>query len=108
MAILINDNVSDSSDEEPSSAFSDEDITPERQMEIIRLNTNGLYHTICGTRVDPPLETKLNAKIDKQTDEINETVKRKMDDQANEIKCLKRKLNDMDAKMDRMLALLGD
>jgi hypothetical protein len=46
------------------------------KMERVTLNTNSLYNAICGTREEHSLETKLNAKIDKQTEEIK-SLKRK-------------------------------
>ncbi len=48
------------------------------KMERVTLNTNGLYNAICETREEPSLETKLNAKIEKQTEEIKR-LKRKLE-----------------------------
>jgi hypothetical protein len=37
---------------------------------VFAMNTNSLHHVICGTRVEPSLEAKLNEKIDKQTEDF--------------------------------------
>ena len=39
--------------------------------------------------------------------EGTDTLKRKIEDQAAEVKSLKKKLNEMDEKMDKMMLLLG-
>jgi hypothetical protein len=49
------------------------------KMEVVTMNTIGMYNAICGTREKPSLETKLDAKIDKQTKEIK-SLKRKPDE----------------------------
>ena len=100
MAIPTNVYESESSDEEPSSTFSDESITQERQMDVIRVNTNGLYTAICGTiRFQPSLETKLIEKIDEQTEDL----KRKIEEQSEKITRMKRKLNAMDKKLNELI-----
>jgi hypothetical protein len=48
-------------------------------MERVTLNVNNLYNAICGTREENSLETKLNAKIEIQTEEIK-SLKRKLDE----------------------------
>jgi type I restriction-modification system DNA methylase subunit len=59
--------------------------------ERIALNTNNLFNAICGTLEEPSLEAKL---------------KRKIDEHAEEIQKLKKKLSKMDEKMYKVLTLL--
>jgi len=59
--------------------------------ERIALNTNNLFNAICGISEEPSLEAKL---------------KRKIDEQAEEIQKLRKKLSKMNEKMDKVLTLL--
>jgi hypothetical protein len=47
--------------------------------ERIALNTNSLFNAICGTLEEPSLEAKLTRKIDEQAEEIK-SLKRKLDE----------------------------
>jgi hemerythrin-like domain-containing protein len=47
--------------------------------ERITLNTNSLFNAICGTLEEPSLEAKLATKIDEQAEEIK-SLKRKLDE----------------------------
>ena len=54
-------------------------IVLDMTMERVTLKTNGPYNAICGTREEPSLESKLNAKIEIQTEEIK-SMKRKLEE----------------------------
>jgi hypothetical protein len=124
--------VFESNDEEVSYSSEEEELTMKRHMEVTRMNTNYIHTYFRGSTTEPSFETKLKDKFDEQTEDIKEKVEdindifidgvklstvalvsshdsleQKIEEQAEKTTSLKRKMNNMDKKLDEVLKLLS-